>query len=199
MLHIPIEHADDVNKLYYLDVLGGHLRPGAVSWVRKNGRECPWNATLNEPVPRLIRILGCDWAQKIVLWLSSIVLLSWSSYKQSLTVNSTVRVTCQTSFVLSKLPGCSISWHTHANPLTNCWIVFWVPCGRKFLRVLIFAISPATRKNKFSPIKITANVFSPKSLLQSKYSLTSIRYTKMQYCSTVSVQSQLVSDSETNR
>ena len=126
---------------------------------------------------------------------ASIVLLSRSSYKQSLTVNSTVRVTCQTSFVLSKLPGCSISWHTHANPLTNCWIVFWVPCGRKFLRVLIFA----TRKNKFPPIKITANIFSSKSLLQSKCSLTSIRCTKMQYWEIVSVQSQLVSDSETKR
>ena len=35
--------------------------------VFKNGQESPWDATLNEPVPQLIRILVCDWAQKIIL------------------------------------------------------------------------------------------------------------------------------------
>ena len=35
--------------------------------VFKNGRTSPCDATLNEPVPRLIRILVCDWAQKIIL------------------------------------------------------------------------------------------------------------------------------------
>ena len=35
--------------------------------VFKNGRKSPWDAILNEPVPRLIRILVCDWAQKIIL------------------------------------------------------------------------------------------------------------------------------------
>ena len=34
-----------------------------------------------------------------------------------------------------------------------------MPCGAKFLRVLIFAIFPAIRKNKFPQIKITANIF----------------------------------------
>ena len=42
--------------------------PGAVSWVRRNGREfflkngwgSPWDTILNEPVPRLIRMLVCD-------------------------------------------------------------------------------------------------------------------------------------------
>ena len=36
--------------------------------VFKNGREmgCPWDATLNEPFPLPIRILVCDWAQKII-------------------------------------------------------------------------------------------------------------------------------------
>ena len=50
-----------------------------------------------------------------------------------------------------------------------------VPCGEKFLQVLIFAIFavfPAIRKNKFPQIKITANIFSRKNLLQSKYTLT---------------------------
>ena len=32
----------------------------------------------------------------------------------------------------------------------------------KFLRVLIFAIFPAIRKNKFPQIKITANIFPAK-------------------------------------
>ena len=54
--------------------------------------------------------------------------------------------------------------------------------ARNFLRVLIFAIFPAIRKNKFPQIKITANPdFSRKNLLQSKYSLTLIRYTKIKY------------------
>ena len=35
--------------------------------VFKSGRKSPWNATLNEPVPLLIRILVCDRAQKIIL------------------------------------------------------------------------------------------------------------------------------------
>ena len=35
--------------------------------VFKNGRKSPWNATLNEPVAGLTRILVCDWAQKIFL------------------------------------------------------------------------------------------------------------------------------------
>ena len=37
-----------------------------------------------------------------------------------------------------------------------------VPCGRKFLRVLIFVVFPAIRKNKFLQIKITANFFPTK-------------------------------------
>ena len=44
--------------------------------------------------------------------------------------------------------------------------------GTKFLRVVIFAIFPAIRKNTFPQIKITANIFSTKSVLQSEYSLT---------------------------
>lgn len=46
---------------------------GAVTWVGKNGGEffkngCerPWDATLNKPVPWLIRMLASDWAQKIL-------------------------------------------------------------------------------------------------------------------------------------
>ena len=42
--------------------------PGTVSWIRRNGREIflkngwgsPWDTILNEPVPRLIRMLVCD-------------------------------------------------------------------------------------------------------------------------------------------
>ena len=39
-----------------------------------------------------------------------------------------------------------------------------VPCGTKFfgLRVLIFAVFPAIRKNKFPSIKITRNIFLAK-------------------------------------
>ena len=32
--------------------------------VFNNGRESLWDATLNKPVPQLIRILISDWAQK---------------------------------------------------------------------------------------------------------------------------------------
>ena len=71
-----------------------------------------------------------------------------------------------------------------------------LPCGRKFLQVLIFAIFAvflAICKHKFPRIKITANFFSRKNLLQSKFSLTYIGYTKIQYWEIVSVQSQVVS------
>ena len=37
-----------------------------------------------------------------------------------------------------------------------------IPCGSKFLRVLIFAVFPAIRKNKFPHIKITADIFPAK-------------------------------------
>ena len=33
----------------------------------ENGQESSWDATLNEQVPRLIRMLFCDWAHKIIL------------------------------------------------------------------------------------------------------------------------------------
>ena len=34
-----------------------------------------------------------------------------------------------------------------------------LPCGTEFLRVLIFTIFPAIRKNKFPQIKIIASIF----------------------------------------
>ena len=51
----------------------------------------------------------------------------------------------------------------HKNP-TRCGGTY-LPCGTKFLRVLIFAffaVFPAIRKNKFPQIKITANIFPAK-------------------------------------
>ena len=49
-----------------------------------------------------------------------------------------------------------------------------LPCGTKFfgLRVLLFAVFPAIRKNKFPPNKNYRKHFSRKNLLQGKYSLT---------------------------
>ena len=49
-----------------------------------------------------------------------------------------------------------------------------LPCGTKFfgLRVLLFAVFPAIRKNKFPPNKNYRKHFSRKYLLQGKYSLT---------------------------
>ena len=46
--------------------------PGAVSWVVKKSKRpslqerkrSPWDSTLNQPVPKPIKILVCDWAQK---------------------------------------------------------------------------------------------------------------------------------------
>ena len=43
--------------------------------------------------------------------------------------------------------------------------LFSIPCGTKFLRVLIFAIFavfPAIHKNKFPQIEITAHIFPQK-------------------------------------
>ena len=37
-----------------------------------------------------------------------------------------------------------------------------IPCGKKFLRVLIFAIFSAIRKNMFSQTKITPNILPSK-------------------------------------
>ena len=54
--------------------------------VFKNSQESPSDATLNEPVPRLIRMLACDCQKKNILCPisllrpASIALLSWSSY-----------------------------------------------------------------------------------------------------------------------
>ena len=59
-----------------------------------------------------------------------------------------------------------------------------IPCGTKFLRLLIFtifAIFTAIRKNNF-PQKDWRKHFSRKNLLQSiKYTLRKIYYTKIQH------------------
>ena len=47
-----------------------------------------------------------------------------------------------------------------------------IPCGRKLLRVLIFAIFPVIRKNKFTPKK--KNNYC-KSLLQSIYDYAALK------------------------
>ena len=57
-----------------------------------------------------------------------------------------------------------ISWlslTTSLHPVL-CAISWKLPCGTKFLRVLIFAILPAIRRNKFPQIKITTNIFPAK-------------------------------------
>ena len=71
-----------------------------------------------------------------------------------------------------------------------------IPCGTKFLRVLIFTsfrIFPsAIRKNKFPQKIIKRKHFSRKNLLQSiKYTLSKIYYTKKKKKEIVSVQLQL--------
>ena len=52
-----------------------------------------------------------------------------------------------------------------------------LPCGTKFSRVLMFTIFSAIRKNSSRKEKLP-QTFSLKHFLQSKYSLTLIRYTK---------------------
>ena len=53
---------------YFSETQGRSVGSGKTeAKVFKNGRKSPRDATLNEPVPRLIRILVCDWAQKIIL------------------------------------------------------------------------------------------------------------------------------------
>ena len=50
-----------------LETQGRSVETGkTASKVFKNGRECRWDATLDEPVSRLIRIVVCDLAQKII-------------------------------------------------------------------------------------------------------------------------------------
>ena len=60
-----------------------------------------------------------------------------------------------------------------------------IPCGTKFLRVLIltiFTIFPAIRKSNFPP-KINENIFPAKiySISSTKYTLTKIYDTKIQH------------------
>ena len=43
------------NTIHY--ILNANIRKGKFS---RTGRESPWDTTLNEPVPRLIRMLVCD-------------------------------------------------------------------------------------------------------------------------------------------
>ena len=48
------------------------------------------------------------------------------------------------------------------NQAIQCIAILELPCGRKFLRVLIFAGFPAIPENKFPQIQITANIFPAK-------------------------------------
>ena len=50
----------------------------------------------------------------------------------------------------------------YCHPLTMHGSFLFMPCGTTFLRVLIFAVFPAIRKNRFRQIKITTNIFSAK-------------------------------------
>ena len=66
------------------------LRGSQLGQVKRREQKSPWDTSLNEPVPQLIRMLVCDWAQKIILCPirgqhQSIVLLSWSSYTKKFT------------------------------------------------------------------------------------------------------------------
>ena len=69
-----------------------------------------------------------------------------------------------------------------------------IPCGTKFLRVLIFAIFPAIRKSKFPQIKITANIFPAKiSSRVNQYSLT-LGTEKRATCLATLLENELYSD-----
>ena len=63
----------------------------------------------------------------------------------------------------------------YCHPLTMHGSFLFMPYGTTFLQVLIFAVFPAIRKNRFrQKKKITTNIFSRKNLLQRKYSLTKL-------------------------
>ena len=57
-----------------------------------------------------------------------------------------------------------------------------IPCGRKLLRVLIFAIFPVIRKNNFLPKKIRKKSNYCKSLLQSIYDYAALKNRICQAC-----------------
>ena len=61
------------------------------------------------------------------------------------------------------------------------------PCGKKFLRVLIFAtfaVFPAIRKNKFPQIKIIAHTFPVK--INTKVNILQLKFATQKYCTTKS-------------
>ena len=72
-----------------------------------------------------------------------------------------------------------------------------ISCGKKFLRVLIFAIFavfPAIRKNKFPQMKIVGHTFSAKII--SRVNILQLKFTTQKYSTTkscLSWQSQLAS------
>lgn len=57
-----------------------------------------------------------------------------------------------------------------------------IPCGRKLLRVLIFAIFSVIRKNNFLPKKIRKKSNYCKSLLQSIYDYAALKNRICQAC-----------------
>ena len=54
------------------------------------------------------------------------------------------------------------AWRAPKNVCLGGYDESSIPCSTKFLRVIIFAIFPAIRKNKFPQIKVTANIFTAK-------------------------------------
>ena len=54
-----------------------------------------------------------------------------------------------------------------------------LPCGTKFLRVLIFAIFPAIQKNTFPQINITTNIFPAK--IYSRVNILRLKFATQKY------------------
>ena len=80
--------------------------------------------------------------------------------------------TCNKFFEIFK------SWHSSS---------LEVPCGKQFLRVLIFpifAVFPAICKNKFPQIKIIAHTFSAKII--SRVNILQLKFTTQKYSTTKS-------------
>ena len=61
----------------------------------------------------------------------------------------------------------------------TCTYNLYLPCGTKFLRVLMFAVFPAIRQNTFPRITITANIFPAK--IYSRVNILQLKFATQKY------------------
>ena len=97
---------------------------------------------------------------------------SHNKYLKSLISTSLKVASCAPGLVGTEQVTGNSHFGVYCHPLTMHGSFLFMPCGTTFLWVLISAVFPAIRKNRYRrQIKITTNIFSRENLLRHKYSL----------------------------